>query len=184
MLTLLGLKSWFENSVEFLSFNRYLVLQRCRQNLVVFVREKVDLLFVALLNLFNLLILFLLHVDHYLLVVILLLTGPLLFLFQIFYQLLNLLSFFTGNVLVFIVQNIWCRLLNWKFSSHPTTIAFVIILLEEHRTVWMRSVPREVGLFALVRINGPPANRRFMGHFWLWPIDVRRTTTAQKQPII
>lgn len=58
MLTLLGLKSRFENSVELLSFTCDLVLQSARQNLVVFVRKEIDLLFVAFLNLLYLFSLF------------------------------------------------------------------------------------------------------------------------------
>ena len=58
MLTRLGLKSRFENSVELLSFTCDLVLQRGRQNLVVFVCKEFDLLFVAFLNLLYLFSLF------------------------------------------------------------------------------------------------------------------------------
>ena len=114
--------------------------------------------------------------------VILLLTSTLLFLFQSFLQFLNLLSLFAWDVLVFIVQDIWCCLLHRQFSSHSTTVAFVVIL-EEHRPVWVRPVPCEVRFFSLVRIDCTSANRRLVRCFWLWPVDVRGAT-AQKQPII
>lgn len=58
MLTLLSLKSRIKNSVELLSFTCDLVLQRGRQDLVVFVCKEIDLLFVAFLNLLYLFSLF------------------------------------------------------------------------------------------------------------------------------
>ncbi len=58
MLSLLGLQSRFKNRVELLSFTRYLILQRRRKNLVVFIRKEIDLLSVVLFNLLNIFSLF------------------------------------------------------------------------------------------------------------------------------
>ena len=140
MLTLLCLKSRFENCVKLLSFTCDLVLQRCRENLIVFVSIYIDLLLLAFFDLLYLLTLFFNQVDDYLFMVILLLPSSLLLFFQTFLQFLYLLSFFTRDVLVFIVQNIWYRLLHRQFSSHSTTVAFVFIL-EKHWPAWVGPVP-------------------------------------------
>ena len=103
MMSLLGLKCRFEDSVKLLSFSCNLLLHRSGQNLIIFICNELDLLFVTFLHLLNFFILFLLQVDHYLLVVLLLLTCSLFFLFQSLLQLLDFLSLFTGDVLVFVV---------------------------------------------------------------------------------
>lgn len=150
MLTLLGLKCRFEDCVKFLSFSCNLFLQRSGQNFIVFVRYQFDLLFVTFLYLFDFFTLFFLQIDHYFLMVILLLTRSLFFFFQCFLQLLDFLSFFTRDVLVFVVQNIGQhRLFTRQFGSHTATLTFVIIL-KEHRPIWVRAVSREIRIFAFV----------------------------------